>query len=149
MSAPINVFRTITARLTPDTWVPGGPDDPTGVEQTIYQAPPNITAIVLMAQLSNNREVSPINPLAPTTPDPHNVRVSMGVEQISILGTISPRFLVRNFLVSPSSAADLLSGKLIVEENESLIAIIDNGGEPPSPDPGIDLILSVIEARNA
>lgn len=126
MSAPINVFRTFTKRL----------DNLTDLEE-VYTAPTNNTAIVLMAQVSNN---NPPDLADLSIADPNNALVALGV------GESDTRFVVHNFLVPPGTAADLLSGKLIVQENEKLMAeLLDTPGDSL----GVDLILSVLESRNA
>lgn len=127
MSAPINVFRTVAVELTLG--------DP-----VVYTAPPNNTAIVLMAQVSNNRQPD-LSDLS--VEDPNNARVLFGLD----VGT-STRFVVNNFLVAPSTAADLLSGKLIIEENQVLRAGLTSAPTGPGTET-VDLILSVLEARNA
>lgn len=127
MAAPINVFRTLTIRLTEG-------------EDTVYTAPPNNTAIVLMAQVSNN---NPVSPIGAGSPDPNNTSVQLGLDTLA-----GSRYLVKNFGVPAATSANLLSGKLVVEENQDLRAGIMSGDSPADAD-GVDLILSVLEARNA
>lgn len=145
MSAPINVFRTVTARIQRRE-IP----DPSEIN-VVYTAPPNNTAIVLMAQISNNN-VPDLNDL--TVPDPNNARVDFAVQE---LGGTDLSYLVRNYLVAPSQSTSLLSGKLVLQENQNLVCSFTAlAGVPDTPNDGVpdaaegvDLILSVLEARNA
>lgn len=127
MAAPINVFRTLSIRLAEG-------------EDTVYTAPPNNTAIVLMAQASNN---NPVSPIGAGSPDPNNTSIQLGLD--TPMGT---RYLVKNFGVPAATSANLLSGKLIIEENQALLAGIMSGDSPGAAE-GVDLILSILEARNA
>lgn len=142
MSAPINVFRTVTALVD-------------NIQRVVYIAPPNNTAILLMAQITNTAlpDVSDLS-----NPDPNNVRVDFGIFNQSpnfpgvpgFLGSTasspSPvqRRLVSNFLLPPSQTADLLAGKLVIAENEQLFAYTTSAPNAP-----VEIILSVLEARNA
>lgn len=109
MSAPINVFRSTTKELevssiefVPLTTVPS---DSTSL---VYRAPANNTAIVLTAQVANTGN--------------ENLNVTFAL--VTGPDEVSP--LVSRFPVAINDAADVLSGKLIVEEGQQLHAVLHN-----------------------
>jgi hypothetical protein len=123
---PLNVFKTKTAILT------------TGTSTRVYTAPVGVTAIVLMANaanvdLVNTRLVSFAHfRNLPVLPDTQGNGGQEG-------NTITEQVL--QFAIPPNDAAGLLSGKLIVESLDSVIAYSDAPG-------AVKLTLSILETAN-
>jgi hypothetical protein len=124
---PLNVFKTKTAVLT------------TGTTTRVYTAPVGVTAIVLMANASNvdatqTRLVSFAHyrnlPVLADTQGNGGQAGNVITEQ------------VLKFPIPPNDAAGLLSGKIIIEQLDSLIAYSDAEG-------AIKLTLSILETANA
>ena len=124
---PLNTFKTKTAILT------------TSTTARVYTAPVGVTAIVLMANASNvdltsTRLVSFAHyrnlPVLPDTQGNGGQAGNVITEQ------------VLKFAIPPNDAAGLLSGKLIVESLDSIIAYADADG-------AIKLTLSILETANA
>lgn len=124
---PLNTFKTKTAILT------------TGTTTRVYTAPVGTTAIILMANaanidLSNTRLVSFAHYRnLPVLPDTQGNGGQAG-------NTITEQVL--KFAIPPNDAAGLLSGKLIIESLDSIIAYSDAEGV-------IKLTLSVLETANS
>lgn len=96
----------------------------TTVNTLIYSAPVGITAIVLMAQCAN------------ITQNNHNVSFN------HVSDTGSRTELVRTYPILKNDAANLLTGKLIVEQNNSIeIAASSNNA--------LKLTMSILESTNA
>ena len=91
-------------------------------EQVVYTTPEGISAIVLSAQASN------------TTASPVTISFSFVKNNVSF-------FLIKEFTILPNDAADLINGKLIVEEECSLEVIV-------SAVDSVDLVLSILETSN-
>jgi len=124
---PLNVFKTKTAVLTTTTTT------------RVYTAPVGVTAIVLMANASNvdvtqTRLVSFAHyrnlPVLADTQGNGGQAGNVITEQ------------VLKFPIPPNDAAGLLSGKIIIEQLDSLIAYSDAEG-------AIKLTLSILETANA
>lgn len=104
MSAPINVFRSVSRDLTDNVIAfDAGPT-------LVYTAPVNNTAIVLMAQIAN------------TSSDTITVTFALADQNDGV----SP--LVQEFAVPPGDALDTLSGKLVASETQQLHARIHGAG---------------------
>jgi hypothetical protein len=123
---PLNVFKTKTAVLT------------TSSVTRVYTAPVGVTSIVLMANaanvdLQNNRSVTFAHfrnlPILPDTQGNGGQAGNTVTEQ------------VLNFIIPPNDAGSLLSGKLIIESLDSIIAYSDAPG-------AIKLTLSILETAN-
>lgn len=112
MAEPLNVFKTITADLT------------TGNE-IVYTAPDGKTAIILMAQISN------VTTTAAATSFLHFDAF-----------TADQTELLSNFEVPGNDATSPITGKLVVEENNSLRA-------QASVNDALVLTLSLLESLNA
>ena len=124
---PLNVFKTKTAVLT------------TGTTTRVYTAPVGVTAIVLMANasnvdLTNTRLVTFAHyrnlPVLPDTQGNGGQAGNVTTEQ------------VLKFAIPPNDAGSLLSGKLIIESLDSIIAFADADG-------AIKLTLSILETANS
>lgn len=117
MAIPLNVFKTTTAILK------SGPFS--ADSDVIYTVPNGITTIVLMAQVANTSDDSDLT----TSMSHFDVTSSIGTE------------VVKNFLIQPNDAAGLLTGKLIVEQNNKIKC-------SASKDNKLKLILSYLESLN-
>ena len=122
MAIPLNEFKTRTAKLVSKP--PGGF---IGDSDVIYTTPNGITAIVLMAQAANTSET-----------DIHNVTFQH-YDTTSGVATS----LVRNFEVQPNDAAGLITGKLIVEQNNQIRAFTED-----QADSDVQLVFSFLQALN-
>ena len=122
MAIPLNEFKTRTAKLVSK---PVGGF--TGDSDVIYTTPNGITAIVLMAQAANTSET-----------DIHNVTFQH-YDTTSDVATS----LVRNFEVQPNDAAGLITGKLIVEQNNQIRAFTED-----QADSDVQLVFSFLQALN-
>lgn len=96
----------------------------TTVNTTVYSAPYGITAIILMAQCAN------------ITDNNHNVSFS----HVSSSGNRTE--LLKNYKVLKNDAAGLLTGKLIVEQNNSVEIVASSNNS-------LKLTMSVLESTNA
>jgi hypothetical protein len=123
---PLNKFLTKTAVLT------------TSSTATVYTAPIGTTAIILMAQVSNLDTVD------------HKVTFEH-FRYKTILADAqgfggqpgnTPSMLVSKFAIPPNDAGTPLSGKLIVEELDSIRAYADAPGT-------LQLVLSILQTANA
>lgn len=112
MATPLNTFKTVTTELTTSN-------------QTIYTSPTGITSIVLMAQAAN---VS--NTVTNVTFSHYDASSNTETE------------LVKNYDVPPSDASGLLTGKLVIETEDSVKALV-------SANNSIKLTLSILESVNA
>ena len=124
---PLNVFKTKTSILT---------TDPT---TKIYTAPVGTTSIVLMANAANIDQETPHLvsfahhrnlPILPDTQGNGGQGGNVTTEQ------------VLNYAIPTNNAASLLSGKMIIESLDSVIAYADADGV-------IKMTLSILETANA
>ena len=99
MAIPLNTFKTKTAELVSE---PVGGF--TGDSDVVYSAPSGITAIVLMAQVANTDSEGPFFCTLEHYDNTNDIRTE----------------LVKNFQVQPNDAAGLITGKLIVEEENKI-----------------------------
>jgi hypothetical protein len=90
--------------------------------EIIYTAPLGFTAIVLMAQVSN------------TTSNPYEVSMSVSVNS-------TETSLVTDFEVPANDAAGVLTGKLVLEAGQSVIASANNNSS-------LQLVMSILESQN-
>lgn len=124
---PLNVFKTKTAILT------------TGTTTQVYTAPTGVTAIVLMANAAN---VDLTNSHAVTLAHYRNLPVlpdtqGKGGQEGNIITE-----QVLQYQIPPNDSGSLISGKLIIESLDSIIAYSDAPGV-------IKLTLSILETANA
>lgn len=124
---PLNTFKTKTAILT------------TVTNTKVYTAPVGVTAIILMANAANvdtnnTRLVSFTHYRnLPVLPDSQGNGGQIG-------DTLTEQ--VKDFAIPPNDAAGLLSGKLIIESLDSVVAYCDVDG-------AVKLTLSILETANA
>ena len=115
MAGQVNTFKTVTANITTSNTV-------------VYTTPYGITSIILMAQVANVTESN------------HNVSFT----HISNRGEDDGEKteLLKNYTVLKNDAATLLTGKLIVQQNNS-VEIYSSSNN------ALKLTMSVLETTNA
>jgi hypothetical protein len=123
---PLNKFLTKTAVLT------------TSSTTTVYTSPIGVTSIVLMAQVSNlTTETHAVSfehfRYKTVLPDAQGFGGQPGN---------TPSMLVKDFAIPPNDAGTPLSGKLIIEELDSVRAYADTTGT-------MQLVLSVLQTANS
>ncbi len=123
---PLNKFLTKTAILTTNTGT------------AVYTAPIGVTAIVLMAQVANiSTGTSNVTfehyRYKTILPDAQGFGGQPGN---------TPSILVKDFAIPPNDAGTPLSGKMIVEELDSIRAYADTTGT-------LQLTLSILQTANA
>lgn len=123
---PLNKFLTKTAVLS------------TSTTSSVYTAPIGVTAIVLMAQVANLSTATHTVTLEhfrykTVLPDAQGFGGQPGN---------TPSVLVNQFAVPPNDAGTVLSGKLIVEELDSIRAYADTTGT-------MQLVLSILQTANS
>jgi hypothetical protein len=124
---PLNTFKTKTAVLTTVT-----------TASTVYTAPIGVTAIILMANVAN---VDPDNVHLVTMSHYRNLPVLPDTQgNGGQAGNVTTE-QVFEFPVPNNNAASLISGKLIIESLDSIIAYSDAEGV-------MKLTLSVLETAN-
>ena len=123
---PLNTFKTKTAILT------------TSTTATVYTAPIGVTAIILMAQISNlttgTQSVTFVH---------HRTRPVLADAQGN--GYQAPNtdsYLVKEFGIPDNDAVSPLTGKMIIESLDTVRAY-------GSVDGGLQLVLSVLETANS
>lgn len=112
MATPLNVFKTVTAELTTSN-------------EVLYTAPTGFTGIVLMAQITN------VTGSGATTTFSH----------FKTSGAIETE-LVKDFDVAPNDALSALTGKLVLEDGDSVKGSASVNGT-------LKITLSVLESLNA
>lgn len=112
MATPINVFKTVTAQVTTNN-------------ETVYTSPAGNTGIVLMAQVAN---------------------ISNTSGEITFLhfdsATNTDTELLKNFTIPGSDATSVITGKLIIEQGDS-IKIFGSGNDK------FKITMSILESVNA
>lgn len=112
MAGQVNTFRTVTAEVSTANTV-------------VYSAPYGITSIILMAQAANITDNSQ----------------SVSFTHIAASGNVKTE-LLKNYSVPKNDAVGLLTGKLIVEQNNSVEIYA-------SSNDSIKLTMSILETTNA
>ena len=97
--------------------------DLTTVAQTLYTAPAAYSGIVLMAQISNITAGT--------------VTASVYVKNVDLTLTS----LVTNYSISGNDALGVLSGKLVLQTGQSLVAVA-------AADSSLQMVMSVLESQN-
>lgn len=123
---PLNTFKTKTAILS------------TSTTSTVYTAPIGVTAIILMAQISNlttgTQSVTFVH---------HRTRPVLADAQGN--GYQAPNtdsYLVKEFGIPANDAGSPLTGKMIIESLDTIRAYGSVNG-------GLQLVLSVLETANS
>jgi hypothetical protein len=122
--AQLNTFKSLQY-----SFVDANSPDVAGVDpHLIYTAPAGYTAIVLNAQAANIK-----SPNADVT-----VTLKLdkgGVENV----------LIKELVIPPNDAANLATGKLVLQSGDKLVGFIENGEGPNA----LDLTLSFLETLDA
>lgn len=113
MALALNVFRTITKIAT---------TSPVG----IYTAPIGYTGVVLLSQVTNIENI------------PHTVSFS---HQRTVAGVAVTTEILRDFVIPGNDSANLLAGKLVLEEKDVLVLSANTSI-------GIKFIGSILETLN-
>jgi len=109
---PLNTFKTKTALLTATTW------------QSVYTAPIGVTSIILMAQVSNIDTATHYVNFAHY----RNRPVLADAQGLGGQAARTTSTLVLNFGIPAGDAGTPLTGKMIVEQLDSVQAYCDTPG---------------------
>ena len=122
---PLNTFKTKTASVTTNTTA------------TIYTAPIGTTAVVLMAQISN------LSTVTQTTTFIHhrNRQILQDAQGNGAQPGNFDTYCVKDYAIPPNDAANPVSGKLIIEELDSIRCYGSSTGT-------MQVILSILESAN-
>ena len=123
---PLNTFKTKTKVLDTNTTA------------TIYVAPIGVTSIVLMAQVAN---VDPSSAHKITFSHHRRFRVLPDAQGNNAQDPNVTTELVMDFEVPPNDSASLITGKMILEAQDSIRAYSDDAGV-------MKLVLSILETAN-
>jgi len=126
---PLNTFRTITAVLS------------TSTSQRVYTAPIGVTSIILMAQVAN---IDENNQHFCTFQHYRNFRVLPNAQGNNAQAPNVATELVYDFGIPPADAGSIISGKLIVESQDSIVAYSNDDTQG-----NLKLVLSVLETANS
>jgi len=123
---PLNKFLTKTVVLT------------TSTTASVYTAPIGVTAIVLMAQVSN---------LTTTTQNVSFIHYRYRTVLADSQGFgrqegLTPSYLVKDFGIPSNDAGTPLAGKLVIESLDSVRAYAEREGS-------LQLVMSVLETANS
>ena len=124
---PLNTFKTKTAMLS------------TTSNSIVYTAPVGITTIILMANAAN---IDNTSTHLVSFAHYRNLTVYADANGYGYQPGNTVTEQVANFPVPPDNAASLLSGKLIVESQDSIMAWADTTGT-------MKLTLSILETANS
>lgn len=111
MASQLNTFKTVTAELT-------------NTNTVLYTAPAGTTGIILMAHVANITTV------------PTNVTFSHYDTSLA-----KETELVKGFTIPENDAASVITGKLVLEENDSVKAFA-------SANTSLKITLSILESLN-
>ncbi len=123
---PLNTFKTKTRVLDTNTTA------------TVYVAPIGVTSIVLMAQVAN---VDPNAAHTITFSHHRRFRVLPDAQGNNAQDPNITTELVMDFEVPPNDSASLITGKMILESQDSIRAYSDVEGS-------MKLVLSILETAN-
>ena len=123
---PLNTFKTKTKVLDTNTTA------------SIYVAPIGVTSIVLMAQVAN---VDPVESHTITFSHHRRFRVLPDAQGNNAQDPNVTTELVMDFEVPPNDSASLITGKMILEAQDSIRAYSDTNGS-------MKLVLSILETAN-
>ena len=123
---PLNVFKTKTAILTTNTTA------------TVYTAPIGVTSIILMTQISN----IDTSTHAVTFCHHRNLPILPNAQGTGGQDANVTTELVVGYLIPPNDAGSMTTGKMIIEQLDSIICYADAPGV-------MKLTLSVLETANA
>jgi len=127
---PLNVFKTKTAMLQ-STYT-------TGTTATVYSAPIGVTAIILMTQVANLDTATH----AVTFAHYRNLPILKNAQGqgYQAPNTVTP--LVVGYQIPPNDAASMTTGKMIIEQLDSVYCYADADGV-------CNITMSVLETANS
>jgi hypothetical protein len=131
---PLNTFKTKTTLLTSSTTYTNYANTGTS---TVYTAPIGVTAIVLMAQISNLTTITQ----SVSFVHHRNRPVLADAQGNGYQAPNTDSFLVKDFLIPSGDAGTPLTGKMIIESLDSIRAYCSSTGS-------IQLVLSILETAN-
>jgi hypothetical protein len=123
---PLNTFKTKTKTLDTNT------------TSTVYVAPIGVTSIVLMAQVSN---VDANESHTITFSHHRRFRVLPDAQGNNAQDPNITTELVKGFEIPPNDSASIITGKMILESQDSIRAFADSTGT-------LKLVLSILETAN-
>ena len=126
---PLNTFKTKTAKLQ-SAWT-------NGTTATVYTAPIGTTAIVLMAQVANLDTATHYVSFSHF----RNRPVLADAQGNGGQAAQTTSTLVMNYGIPANDAGNPLTGKLIIEQLDSIQAYADVNGQ-------LQLVLSILETAN-
>lgn len=124
---PLNTFKTKTTILNTNTTA------------TIYTAPVGVTSIILMTQVANT---DPVNNHAVTFAHYRNLPILPNAQGTGGQPANVTTEMVTGFLIPPNDAASMTTGKMIIEQLDSIICYTDAENV-------CKITLSVLETANA
>ena len=128
---PLNVFKTKTAVLQSE-WS-------YGTTATVYTAPIGVTSIILMTQVAN---VDPTNVHTVSFAHHRNLPILPNAQGTGGQAANITTELVVGYQIPPGDAASMTTGKMIIEQLDSIICYADANNS-------CKLTLSVLETANA
>ena len=135
---PLNTFKTKTTKLTSSTSYTAYNTGAT--TSTVYTAPIGVTSIILMAQVANLTTQTQYCNFIHHRNRPV-LRDSQGAgEQTGNTDS----YLVKDFAIPAGDSAAVLTGKLIIEQLDSIRAYNDSNSTGT-----LQLVLSVLETANS
>ena len=114
MALPLNIFKTITKLV---------PSNPVG----IYTAPVGYSGVILLAQCTNTGN--------------NSQDITFLHQRTNTVVTAVTTRILKNFPISSTDTANLLSGKLVLESNDVLLISGSNSTD-------LEFILSILETLN-
>lgn len=131
---PLNTFKTKTKMIVESNYEIAAS---TSTFTTVYTAPIGTTAIILMAQIAN------LSSSTQTVSFLHyrKRRVLNNAQGFGEQPGETPSVLVKDFQIPSNDAASVLTGKLIIEELDSIKAYSASSGT-------CQLVLSILETAN-
>lgn len=124
---PLNVFKTKTAILTTNTTA------------TVYTAPVGVTSIILMTQVAN---IDTTSTHAVTFAHHRNLPILPNAQGTGGQAANVTTELVTDFLIPPNDAAAMTTGKMIIEQLDSIYCYADAENV-------CKITMSVLETANA
>jgi len=123
---PLNVFKTKTAILGSDT------------SSTVYTAPIGVTSIILMTQVANLDTATH----SVTFAHHRNLPILANAQGLGGQAANVTTPLIVGYQIPPNDAASMTTGKMIIEQLDSVICYADTSAT-------CNITLSVLETANA
>jgi len=137
---PLNTFKTKTTKLTSATSYTSWAGPTSGMQtSTVYTAPIGVTAIILMAQIANISTLTQVVSFIHHRQRPVLQDAQGNGGQAADVDS----YLIKNYEIPEGDAASVLTGKLILEQLDSIRAYNNSDSTQ-----AIQLVLSVLETAN-